>query len=89
MRSVLFSIITLAAAVLAAPSANAPRACTYEKGSYVSVCQQGQNLFCTGDKNICPSGKKESIDTQATSANEAACVGKKRGDGCTITVACC
>ncbi|TDZ26025.1 hypothetical protein C8034_v009012 [Colletotrichum sidae] len=73
-------------ATLMAGSASA--AITYSKASYVSVCTQGENLFCTGDVNICPKGSREFVDAKATKANEEACKGLKRNDGCVVTHAC-
>jgi hypothetical protein len=61
---------------------------TYETANYLSVCQQGNTLFCTGNTNVCPSGKTDTFDEKATKANEDACNGLKRNDSCTQTVAC-
>ncbi|KAK1709984.1 hypothetical protein CaCOL14_011825 [Colletotrichum acutatum] len=61
---------------------------TYETANYLSVCQQGTNLFCTGNTGVCQKGKTDTFDAKATKANEDSCKGLKRGDGCTQTVAC-
>lgn len=89
MYAIIPTILALATTALAAPSGLEPRACTYETAQYLSVCQQGENLFCTGDVNICPSGKTDTFDAKATSANEAACEGLTMSASCKITVACC
>ena len=75
--------------ILAMVSSTMAADCSYATGSYVSVCTQGVNLFCTGDTGICPRGMTESKDDVATKANEDACVGLKQNDGCTVTVMCC
>lgn len=90
--AVIAQLAALMPGVLAAPSFQAvgPRAsCTYETATYVSVCNQGNTLFCTGNTNVCPSGKTDTFDAKATSANEAACEGLSANAGCTQTVACC
>lgn len=89
MYAIIPTILALATTALAAPSGLEPRACTYETAQYASICQQGNNLFCTGDVNICPSGKTDTFDAKATSANEAACAGLTMSASCKITVACC
>ncbi|WYZ38395.1 hypothetical protein EsH8_III_000309 [Colletotrichum jinshuiense] len=61
---------------------------TYETANYLSVCQQGNNLFCTGNTGVCPRGKTDTFDDKATKANEDSCKGLKRGDSCVQTVAC-
>lgn len=73
-----FALLTLAATALAQD-----KKCTYTPGSYTSVCQQGNNLFCTGNVNTgCETPKVGSIDAHATDLNVKSCVGKKKGDGC-------
>lgn len=89
MYAIIPTILALATTAIAAPSGLEPRACTYATAHYISVCQQGENLFCTGDVNVCPSGKTDTFDAKATSANEAACEGLTLSAGCKITVACC
>lgn len=90
MYPVILSVLAMAATAIAAPSAGlAPRQCTYATAQYLSICQQGVNLFCTGDTNICPSGKTDTFDAKATAANEAACSGLTVSSSCMITVACC
>lgn len=75
--------------ILAAAAATGlAQSCTYETANYLSVCQQGNNLFCTGNTGVC-SGKTDTFDEQATIANEDACAGLSRGDSCIQTVACC
>ncbi|PVH85732.1 hypothetical protein DL98DRAFT_650693 [Cadophora sp. DSE1049] len=71
----------LGSTVIVAMASSTMAQCTYETASYVSVCIQGVNLFCTGDTGICPRGKTESKDDVATKANEAACVGLERNNG--------
>ncbi|GJC81489.1 hypothetical protein ColLi_04327 [Colletotrichum liriopes] len=61
---------------------------TYEVANYLSVCQQGNNLFCSGNTSVCPKGKTDTFDAKATAANEAACKGLKYGDSCDQTIAC-
>lgn len=90
MYAILPAILALAATALAAPPTELEsRACTYETAQYLSVCQQGEKLFCTGDTNVCPSGKTDTFDAKATAANEAACEGLTMSASCKITVACC
>lgn len=89
--STIFTLFALAATTLAAPASNidlAPRACSYATGNYLSVCQQGDTLFCTGNVNICPAGSSEGFDATATAANEEACKGLSLGEGCVQTKAC-
>lgn len=69
-------------------AAVASAATTYETANYLSVCQQGDNLFCTGNTNVCRAGTTDTFDDTATKANEDACKGLSRGDSCTQTVAC-
>ncbi|KAE9574282.1 hypothetical protein COL154_010142 [Colletotrichum chrysophilum] len=80
-----FAVLALAAV---ASAASVPRATTYETANYLSVCQQGTNLFCTGNTGVCQRGKTDTFDAKATKDNEDACKGLKRGDSCTQTVAC-
>lgn len=76
--------------VLAASAATGlAQSCTYETANYLSVCQQGTNLFCTGNTGVCQQGKTDTFDETATTANEDACAGLSRGDSCVQTVACC
>ncbi|KAG8167927.1 hypothetical protein KVR01_003616 [Diaporthe batatas] len=68
--------------VLAASAATGlAQSCTYQAASYLSVCQQGNNLFCTGNTGVC-SNSTDTFDEQATIANEDACgpVGWKEQD---------
>lgn len=97
----LSALITLAltsVAVLAAPSpldlAEVPgletrQSCTYETASYLSQCQKGDTLFCTGNTNVCQSGKTDTFDSSATKANEESCAGSEQGANCVQTIACC
>lgn len=93
MQSTIFALLSFAALALAAPASNAdltPRACSYATGSYLSVCAQGNDLFCTGNTGVCSA--KDGVDTfddKATAANVVACNGLKAGEGCVQTVACC
>lgn len=92
--TVIVQLAALMPSVLAAPSfqALAPRAssaCFYETATYTSVCEQGDTLFCTGNINICPSGKTDTLDAKANSANVASCKGLGAIELCTQTVACC
>ncbi|KAI3397816.1 hypothetical protein diail_10349 [Diaporthe ilicicola] len=76
--------------VLAASAATGlAESCKYETASYLSVCQQGNNLFCSGNTNVCTAGTTDTFDDTATKANEDACAGLNRGDNCVQTVACC
>ncbi|KAF6794603.1 hypothetical protein CMUS01_15996 [Colletotrichum musicola] len=80
-----FSSFTLFISVMAAAVSAQT---TYETANYLSVCQQGNTLFCTGNVNVCQRGKTDTFDAKATKANENACKGLKRGDSCTQTVGC-
>ncbi|KAG8162050.1 hypothetical protein KVR01_007815 [Diaporthe batatas] len=82
-----FPTLALLASIMAA--AASAQECSHEVANYVSVCTQGDNLFCSGNTNVCASGKTDSFDEAATKANEEACVGLSAGEGCTQTVACC
>ncbi|KAL1872398.1 hypothetical protein Daus18300_004368 [Diaporthe australafricana] len=70
-------------------AAGLAQSCTYETANYLSVCQQGNNLFCSGNTNICTAGTTDTFDDTATKANEHSCAGLSRGDSCVQTVACC
>lgn len=96
--SVLVSLAFASVAVMAAPSpldsAEAPalktrQSCAYQIATYASLCVQGENLFCSGNERVCPSGTTDTFDETATKANEDACVGLQRNAGCTQTIACC
>ncbi|KKY37620.1 putative aldehyde dehydrogenase [Diaporthe ampelina] len=73
----------------ASAAAGLAQSCTYETRNVASVCQQGVNRFCTGNKGVCPEGKTDTFDETATLANEEACVGLRRDDNCFQTIACC
>ncbi|KAF9869775.1 hypothetical protein CkaCkLH20_12818 [Colletotrichum karsti] len=74
--------------IVLAMAAVASAATTYETANYLSVCQQGNTLFCTGNVNVCQRGKTDTFDAKATKANEDACKGLERGASCTQTVGC-
>ncbi|KAL0936032.1 uncharacterized protein CTRU02_208247 [Colletotrichum truncatum] len=80
MQFPIIAIISMAAVASAAT--------TYETANYLSVCTQGNNLFCTGNTQVCPKGKTDTFDAKATKANEEACKGRKQNDSCTQTIAC-
>lgn len=84
-----FAMLSLAAA---ASAAFVTRATTYVTSDDVSSCQQGINLFCTGNTGgtarICGNGKTDTFDAKATKDNEDACKGLKREDRCIQTIAC-
>ncbi|OHF03110.1 hypothetical protein CORC01_01494 [Colletotrichum orchidophilum] len=76
---------------------------TYVTDGYSSVCMNGTtdakgkkgakgtktaNLFCSGNHNVCPKGKKDTFDDTATKKNEAACKGEVFLQQCTQTIAC-
>ncbi|KAF3805683.1 putative aldehyde dehydrogenase FUS7 [Colletotrichum gloeosporioides] len=87
-RSLWFPTFAVLALAAVASAASVPRATTYETANYLSVCQQGTNLFCTGNTGVCQRGKTDTFDAKATKENEVACERLKRGDSCTQTVAC-
>lgn len=96
--SVLISLVFTSAAVLAAPSpldfevpglSTRQSSCTYETAQYASVCQKGETVFCTGNVNVCPSGKTDTFDEKATKANEEACASLQQNQNCVQTIACC
>lgn len=82
-----FPTLALLASIMAATVS--AQECSYEYANYLSVCNQGDNLFCSGNINACPSGKTDTFDETATKANEDACVGLSAGDSCKQTIACC
>lgn len=82
-----FPTLALLASIMAA--AVSAQECSYEYANYLSVCNRGDNLFCSGNINACPRGKTDTFDETATKANEEACVGLSAGDSCTQTIACC
>lgn len=63
--------------------------CTYVQASYMSSCARGENVFCTGNTNVCPSGVTDSFDAYATKQNEGSCENVSPGTGCMQTIACC
>lgn len=65
------------------------RACTYETAVYLSTCHQGENVFCSGNDNVCGQGQVDTQDATTTKANEESCVGVNVGDSCTQSIACC
>lgn len=96
--SVLITLAFTSAAVLAAPSPRdevevpglvTRQSCTYTTADYNSMCKAGEYLFCSGNTNLCPSGKTDTFDDTATAANEEACAGGEYNQPCTQTVACC
>lgn len=91
MQFPIFLTMAFATAIFAAPSErlNTRATCTYETANYLSVCKQGNNVFCGGNTNVCPSGKTDTFDTKATEANEASCSDIAVGESCVQTVACC
>ncbi|POS77026.1 hypothetical protein DHEL01_v204581 [Diaporthe helianthi] len=82
-----FPTLALLASIMAA--AVSAQSCSYVVGSYLSQCIQGNNMYCSGNRNACPRGITDSFDATATKANENACVGRRAGEGCTQTIACC
>lgn len=82
-----FPTLTLLASIMAV--AASAQECSYEYANYLSVCNQGDNLFCSGNINACPKGKTDTFDETATKENEKACVGLSAGDSCQQTIACC
>lgn len=82
-----FPTLALLASIMAA--AVSAQECSYQTANYLSVCNRGNNLFCSGNTNVCPSGKTDTFDETATKANEEACLDRSAGDSCTQTVACC
>lgn len=63
--------------------------CAYISGNYISRCAIGENLYCSGNINMCPPGISHSFDNITDTANELACGTQDAGDSCYQTVACC
>lgn len=63
--------------------------CTYVQASYLSMCARGENVFCSGNTNVCPQGISDSFDAYATKQNEGSCENLSPGTGCMQTIACC
>ncbi|TEA21662.1 hypothetical protein C8034_v003622 [Colletotrichum sidae] len=75
MRFATFAIFAGAGATVSAGNEKAP-----------GFCNIGVNAFCTNFQvPACRDGKAATFNAAATSANEAACKGKKNNDSCTQT----
>ncbi|TDZ15836.1 hypothetical protein Cob_v011182 [Colletotrichum orbiculare MAFF 240422] len=78
MRFATFAIIAGAVTTVSAANEKAP-----------GFCNIGVNAFCTNFQvPACRDGKAATFNAAGTSANEAACKGKKNNDSCTQTFTC-
>lgn len=85
MRLQILTLLALATTGLATrtPKTPADPKCKYVPISWTSVCNQGNNLFCTGNADTgCQTPKVGSTDVYATELNEISCDDKKKGEGC-------